>query len=96
MYAQRYGTIPVVRRTGGLADTVIDASEATLADGSATGVLFDHADAGGVAWGVLRALALLRRQPLRRAMRLAGMARDFSWAQAAREYRHLYEAVMRS
>src|SRR5690606_6201493 len=46
MYAQRYGTLPVVRRTGGLADTVVDATPTTLGDGSATGVTFEHADSG--------------------------------------------------
>ena len=44
MYSQRYGTIPIVRHTGGLADTVVDATPAALADGSATGIVFDNAE----------------------------------------------------
>ena len=56
MYSQRYGTIPIVRHTGGLADTVVDATPAALADGSATGIVFDNADAGGIAWGIERAM----------------------------------------
>ncbi|WP_428309616.1 glycogen synthase GlgA [Hydrocarboniphaga sp.] len=92
MYSQRYGTIPVVRRTGGLADTVTDANDLTLADGSATGVMFNDADVGGVIWGVERALELRGKPALWKAMQLAGMARDFSWEQAATQYLELYSA----
>lgn len=92
MYSQRYGTVPVVRRTGGLADTVTDANDITLADGSATGVMFDHADVGGVIWGVDRALELRGDAKRWRAMQLAGMARDFSWENAAVSYLALYQA----
>jgi starch synthase len=92
MYSQRYGTIPVVRRTGGLADTVTDANDITLADGSATGVMFNDADSGGVIWGVERALELRSKAPLWKGMQLAGMARDFSWEAAAAQYLELYSA----
>jgi starch synthase len=90
MYSQRYGTVPVVRRTGGLADTVTDANDITLADGTATGVMFDDADIGGVIWGVNRALELRGNAKLWKAMQLAGMARDFSWKNAAGAYLKLY------
>jgi starch synthase len=90
MYSQRYGTVPVVRRTGGLADTVINATPETIADGSATGVMFDHADVGGVLYGVNRALELRRESAIWKAMQLAGMASDFSWERAAAEYLRLY------
>lgn len=90
MYSQRYGTIPVVRRTGGLADTVTDATPQTLADGSATGVMFNDADVGGVIWGVNRALELRADAKAWKAMQLAGMARDFSWERAAAEYLAIY------
>lgn len=93
MYAQRYGTIPVVHRTGGLADTVVDATAATLADGTATGVHFEHADAGGVIYGVRRALALLGEAKVRRALQRAGMSRDFSWAHSAQTYLDLYQSL---
>jgi starch synthase len=94
MYAQRYGTIPVVHRTGGLADTVVDATTAALADGSATGVHFEHADADGVLYGVHRGLELLAQRETRTAMQLAGMRRDFSWAHSAHEYRELYQSLL--
>lgn len=93
MYSQRYGTIPVVRRTGGLADTVVDATAQTLADGSASGVQFLHADPGGVQFGLMRALEL-RSDPARwRALQRAGMARDFSWRRAADDYIGLYRSL---
>ncbi len=96
MYAQRYGTLPIVRRVGGLADTVIDATAATLADGSATGVLFEHADPGGVQHGVGRALELHAVAATWRALQRAGMRRDFSWDHAAQAYQRLYAEVPRA
>jgi starch synthase len=93
MYSQRYGTVPVVRRTGGLADTVVDASAANLADGTATGVLFDYVDVSGVTWGLTRALELMRDPQVWLELQLAGMRQDFSWVRAAREYVTLYERV---
>jgi len=90
MYSQRYGTVPVVRRTGGLADTVTDATPHSLADGGATGVMFNDADIGGVLYGVNRALELRRNDKHWKAMQLAGMARDFSWEKAANAYLKLY------
>ncbi len=90
MYAQRYGALPVVRRTGGLIDTVVDATPATLADGSASGVHFRDADAGGLVYGVRRALDLIETAAQRDALRRAGMSRDFSWTASAQAYLRLY------
>jgi starch synthase len=96
MYAQRYGTVPVARRTGGLADTIVDADAAALAAGSATGVLFADADAGGIAWGLKRALELRADAARWRALQHAGMRRDFSWDGVAGDYLRLYEGARRS
>lgn len=90
MYSQRYGTVPVVHRTGGLADTVVDATPKTLKAGTATGVVFEHADVGGVLWGVGRGVALLRDEAARLSLIHAGMSRDFSWRASARQYLALY------
>lgn len=90
MYSQRYGTVPLVRRTGGLADTVVDANHVTLADGSATGVCFDNTDIGGVHYAIRRAVELFQQKPLWRAMQKAGMKKDFSWQRAAEAYLQLY------
>jgi starch synthase len=95
MYAQRYGTIPVVRRTGGLADTVTDVDAASVSGPQATGVHFVHADAGGVLYGIRRALEL-RSVPGRwQALQRAGMTRDFSWRHVAADYLALYRGLLR-
>jgi starch synthase len=94
MYAQRYGALPVVRATGGLADTVTDATAAALADGSASGVQFRDADTGGVLYGLRRGLELLADPALRRQLRRAGMERDFSWDRSAADYLRLYQGLL--
>jgi starch synthase len=81
MYSQRYGTLPVARATGGLADTIADAE---------TGFLFERAEPGALIAAVRRAAALWRDEPRRLAMQRAGMARDFGWARPARRYAELY------
>ncbi|HTV88193.1 MAG TPA: glycogen synthase GlgA [Stellaceae bacterium] len=90
LYALRYGALPIVRRTGGLADTVVDANAVTLADRTATGFVFDDGTPEGVVSAVDRAVELFGdRAGWRRVVRRA-MTRDFSWAAAARQYLALY------
>ena len=81
MYSQRYGTPPVARATGGLADTIADGE---------TGLLFERAEPGALLAAVRRAATLWRDEPRRLAMQRAGMARDFGWARSARRYAELY------
>jgi starch synthase len=90
LYAMRYGTVPVVRRTGGLKDTVTQASPASLLDRSATGVIFDEPNVDGLMQGVTQALTLHREPLLWRRLQLQGMAQDFSWAASASRYAALY------
>ncbi|HEY1077137.1 MAG TPA: glycogen synthase [Fontimonas sp.] len=90
MYAQRYAAVPVVRATGGLIDTVVDAIDATLADGTATGVQFRDADVGGLDYGIRRGLELLGNAAIRQQLRERGMTRPFSWTSTAAEYVQLY------
>ncbi|WP_295413020.1 glycogen synthase GlgA [uncultured Thiodictyon sp.] len=91
LYSLRYGTPPIVHRTGGLADTVVHASPAALADGQATGFLFDAPTADSLWQGVQQALALYRGNPEGwRRLAVTGMARDFSWEASARSYLQLY------
>jgi starch synthase len=93
LYALRYGALPLVRRTGGLADTVVDANAVTLAEGSATGFAFDAATPEGLLSALQRAVALYRdRASWQRTMRQA-MTRDFSWEPAARQYAALYREL---
>jgi len=72
---------------------VIDASAETLADGSASGVLFDHADAERLVGGVKRALELYAHKPTRSLLRRSGMKRDFSWTVSAQRYLDLYREL---
>ncbi|MBE0626253.1 MAG: glycogen synthase GlgA [Burkholderiales bacterium] len=90
MYSQRYGTPPVVRSTGGLADTVIDCNPATLADGSASGFVFHDPSARALLAAIERAAGAWRDAAKWRALQRNAMARDFSWAASARRYAGIY------
>lgn len=93
MYAMAYGTPPVVRHTGGLADTVTDCNADTLTEHAATGFVFEHADAGELLQTVRRALAYYREPDTWRAIQLNGMRSDFSWRHAAEQYLAVYRSL---
>ncbi len=94
MYSLRYGTVPIVHRTGGLADTVVNATPERLAEGSATGFLFDHPNADSLWHAVRYAIRLFRDDPRQwHALARAGMEQDMSWEQSARRYVELYQAA---
>ncbi len=95
MYSQRYGTPPVVHATGGLADSVVDCTPATLADGTATGFTFAAATGIALLDAVDRAVTAYRDPPTWRALQRNGMARDFSWSAAAARYVEIYARVAR-
>ncbi|SDG56574.1 glycogen synthase GlgA [Roseospirillum parvum] len=87
LYALRYGTLPVVRRTGGLADTVEDATP----DGSdGTGFVFDEPSVSGIMSAIDRALALYGRPQSWAQVRRRAMTRDFGWDRAAEGYQRLF------
>lgn len=88
MYGMRYGTPPVVRRTGGLADSVIDAA---LPDG--TGFVFDEADTAVLYRTVERAIACYRDNREFRRIQVNGMRRDVGWRISAQQYRELYRSI---
>ena len=90
MYSQRYGTPPIVRATGGLADTVVDCTPATLAAGSASGFVFHEPSAKALLTAVGRAAVAWRDDATWRALQRNGMARDFSWDASARRYAAIY------
>jgi len=93
MYGLRYGTLPIVRRVGGLADTVSDATPQALAEGRATGFVFDAATPAALARCVLRA-AELRAQPSAwAAMMQTAMKQELSWVGPARDYMALYQRL---
>ncbi|MGA9163282.1 MAG: glycogen synthase GlgA [Thiobacillus sp.] len=90
MYSLRYGTPPLVFKTGGLADTVVDANEATLADASATGFVFDTPDMAALLDTIRRALELFRQPARWRRLQQSGMNQSFDWADSAGHYLSLY------
>jgi starch synthase len=93
LYGLRYGCIPVVARTGGLADTVIDANDAALSMGVATGIQFAPVDYGPMQDAIRRTIALYRDKPTWEAMQQAGMRADVSWARSAARYANLYKSL---
>jgi starch synthase len=94
MYSMRYGTPPVVRATGGLADTVTDCNEHTLADGSATGFTFGEPTAPALLAAIERALEAWSDKAAWRRLQENGMARDFGWGASARGYLELFDALV--
>jgi starch synthase len=90
MYSLRYGTVPIVHRTGGLADTVEPWSPAT---GEGTGFVFEHHDAAGLSWAIEAALAAYRDRPAWQQLMANGMAKDFSWTAQGKLYEELYRRL---
>lgn len=90
LYGLAYGCVPVVARTGGLADTVIDANEAALAAGVATGIVHDGVSPDALRHAIARAIHL-HAQPTRwRRLQENGMRADWSWDASARAYADLF------
>ena len=90
MYSLRYGTVPIVRATGGLEDTVEDFDEAT---GRGTGFKFRDYTSDAMLHAIERALAVYRRPTRWQALRVAGMRKDYSWDASALEYVKLYDRL---
>ncbi|MDX6750767.1 glycogen synthase GlgA [Geminicoccaceae bacterium 1502E] len=93
--AQRYGSLPLVARVGGLADTVIDANDAALDDRVATGLHFHPVTAEALAEGLDRLLRLWSRPEAWRTVQARAMTRDLGWSRPARHYHELYEGLLR-
>jgi starch synthase len=93
LYGLRYGTVPIVRRVGGLADTVVDEG-AQAGTALANGFVFDAATPAAFSRCVLRAAALHHDAAAWRARMLAGMGQNLSWDGPARQYLALYEQVL--
>lgn len=94
LYGLKYGALPLVRRTGGLADTIIDANAAALADGVATGFQFVNANEQELVWAMRRAVGLYRRPDVWAALRRRAMTRDFGWSGPAAAYQTLYHGLL--
>jgi starch synthase len=94
LYGLAYGCVPVVARTGGLADTVIDANEAALAARVATGIVHDGVTPDALRHAIARAINLHARPAAWRTLQRNGMAADFSWRESGRRYASLYHDLM--
>jgi starch synthase len=93
LYGLRYGTLPLVRRVGGLADTVVDCTLENLDEDSATGFVFDELSVTGVLSALRRAFVLFRRPAEWTAVQRRGMKLRFDWPAAAQHYLAIYQSM---
>ncbi|MEO8882554.1 MAG: glycogen synthase GlgA [Devosia sp.] len=94
LYGLRYGCVPVVARVGGLADTVIDANEAAVAAGVATGLQFSPVTSEALGEAIRRTVVLYRDEKVWRKMQRRGMKSDVSWDGSAKRYADLYASLL--
>ena len=94
LYALRYGTLPLVRRVGGLAGTVVDSTPENIESGRATGFVFDDASRYALGACLRDASALYRDQSTWHVIQQRGMRQDFSWNDAAANYEALYRGLV--
>jgi starch synthase len=93
IYSLKYGTVPIVRATGGLDDTI---ENFDLEHGTGTGFKFEEYSGAALAWAVRQALHHFMDERIWKRIQLNGMAKDFSWKAPAAEYAKLYEAARAS
>ena len=93
MYGSLYGTLPLVHRVGGLADTVVDCSLENLAENRATGFCFEHFDYPSFESAVHRAFALFGKQTDWKKVQKRGMKLSFGWENSAERYAQLYRLI---
>jgi starch synthase len=91
MYSLKYGTVPIVRKVGGLADTVVDYNPVT---GEGTGFVFEDYTPDALLAAVRRAVELYARKRAWTKLMKAGMRQDFSWEKSARQYSQLFERLI--
>jgi starch synthase len=91
LYSLRYGTVPIVRRTGGLADSVTQFDPDT---GQGTGIVFNDYDVPAVSWAANTALDLYAHKGTWRRLVQNAMAQNFSWQRQVGEYERLYERLL--
>src|SRR5439155_3272703 len=94
LFSLKYGTVPLVRATGGLVDTVVDATPENLAAGTATGFAFVPYTARAFLDTAERAMTMFRSEPKRwLTLQQTGMRQDWSWSRSAAAYERLYSAL---
>jgi starch synthase len=94
LYGLRYGCVPVVGRTGGLSDTIIDANGAALAAGVATGIQFSPVDRHGFGQALRRAFRLFDDKATWQTIQKTAMNSDVSWQTSAGQYASLYKTLI--
>ncbi len=94
LYSLRYGTIPIVRKTGGLADTVVHASKENLNQGTATGVVFHEEEGSSLFNAVNLTHLLFQDKKLWKKLMVTGMKQEFSWKESAKQYLELYAQAL--
>lgn len=90
LYSLKYGTVPIVRRAGGLADSVVEANEQNIAELTATGIVFDHAETYALCWALDRAISLYHQPEIWQQICKTGMKQKFDWKRSAERYIKLY------
>lgn len=95
MVAQRYATLPIAHATGGLMDSITDATPETVANGTASGFLFPAPTEAALVAAVTRAVEAWHDREAWQQLQRNAMAKDFSWDTCARRYRDVYERVLR-
>ena len=93
LYGLAYGCVPVVARTGGLADTVVDANLAAMSAGAATGVQFVPVSYAGLSLAISRVIALYHQGDAWKKIQKAAMLSDFTWTQSGATYAQLYREI---
>ncbi len=91
LYSLRYGTVPIVRAVGGLADSVVDATDENLTAGTATGLQFSEYSSRALWRQVKRAVDMFKDKQTWRQLVRTGMRQDWSWGRSAAEYVKVYE-----
>jgi starch synthase len=94
LYALAYGSLPLVRRVGGLADTVVDCSLENLADGSATGVVFERFELDDYLHALRRVFTLWETPSTWQQVQQAGMRTSHGWDRAAQAYAAIYQGIL--
>jgi starch synthase len=93
MYSQRYGTLPIVRKTGGLADTVVDTLPSTISDKTATGFVFNEASEGALLETIKRVVMFYGFPEIWHQIQVNAMSVDFSWKNSAEQYVDVYSKI---
>jgi len=93
LYSMAYGSIPIVRATGGLADTVKTWNEES---GEGSGIVFNNSDSPAIEWAINQALKLYRSEKDFKAVQKTAMTSQFSWSTAAKEYLRIYKVAQLS